>query len=50
MDCRQNKDDYPVHISDLDVPCSYLGVEDNNQLQTVHYLNYKKKIEAKLNV
>jgi len=50
MDCRQNKDDYPVHISDLEVPCSYLGVENNDQLQTVHYLNYKKKIEAKLNV
>ena len=50
MDCRKSKEDYPVHISDLEVPCSYLGVENNDQLQTVHYLKYKKKIEAKLNV
>jgi adenylate cyclase class 1 len=50
MDCRKNRDDYPVHISDVEVPCSYLGVENSNQLQTVHYLNYKKKIETKLNV
>jgi adenylate cyclase class 1 len=50
MDCRKSKEDYPVHISDLEVPCSYLGVENNDQLQTIHYLKYKKKIEAKLNV
>ena len=49
-DCRKSKDDYPVHITDIDVPCSYLSVENNDQLQTVHYLNYKTKIEAKINV
>jgi adenylate cyclase class 1 len=48
LDCRQNNDDYPVHITDIDVPCSYLGVENNNQLQMVHFLTYKKKIESKL--
>lgn len=50
VDCRKSKEDYPVHISDIDVPCSCLGVENREQLQTVHYLNYKKKIEARLSV
>ena len=50
MDCRKSKENYPVHISDLEVPCSYLGVESNDQLQTIHFLNYKKKMEAKLSV
>lgn len=48
LDCRQNNDEYPIHISDIDVPCSYLGVENNNQLQMIHFLTYKKKIESKL--
>jgi len=49
-DCRKNEDDYPVHISDIEAPCSYLGVESNGLLQTVHYLLYKKKMEAKLSI
>lgn len=47
LDCRKNNDDYPVHITDIDVPCTYLGVENNSQLQMVNFLNYKKKIESK---
>ena len=49
-DFRNSKDDYPVHITDIEVPCSHLGIENNAQKQTNNYLMYKKKIEAKLNV
>jgi adenylate cyclase class 1 len=48
LDCRKNDDHYPVHITDIDVPCSYLGVKNNSQLQMIYFLNYKKKIESKL--
>ncbi|MDD5577794.1 MAG: class I adenylate cyclase [Methylobacter sp.] len=46
---RQSKLDYPVHITDIDLPLSAFGIDSPNQLQTIHYLNYKQKIEAKLN-
>ncbi|MGZ8224248.1 MAG: hypothetical protein ACXW0H_04220, partial [Methylobacter sp.] len=46
---RQSKLDYPIHITDVDLPLSALGINSPDQLQTIHYLNYKQKIEAKLN-
>ncbi|MGZ8161445.1 MAG: class I adenylate cyclase [Methylobacter sp.] len=46
---RQSKLDYPIHITDVDLPLSALGIDSPDQLQTIHYLNYKQKIEAKLN-
>lgn len=50
MAFRKNKENYPIHITEIDVPCSMLGVENDAQLQTIHFLNYKKKIETKLNI
>jgi adenylate cyclase class 1 len=50
MAFRKNKENYPIHITEIDVPCSFLGVENDSQLQTIHFLNYKKKIETKLNI
>jgi len=47
---RQSKLDYPVYISDIDLPLSAFHIDNKEQLQTIHYLNYKQKIEAKLNV
>jgi len=47
---RHSKQDYPVYISDLDLPLSAFHIDSMEQLQTIHYLNYKQKIEAKLNV
>ncbi len=47
---RQSKLDYPVHITDIDLPLSAFHIDRLEQLQTIHYLNYKQKIEAKLNV
>jgi adenylate cyclase class 1 len=46
---RQSKLDYPIHITDIDLPLSAFGIDSPDQLQTIHYLNYKQKIEAKLN-
>ncbi|BBL77019.1 class I adenylate cyclase [Methylomagnum ishizawai] len=40
---------YPIHISDIDLPLSILGVETPEQLQTMHFLLYKRKIEQRLN-
>jgi adenylate cyclase class 1 len=50
LQSRQSKLDYPVHISDIDLPLSAFHIDRIEQLQTVHYLSYKQKIEAKLNV
>jgi adenylate cyclase class 1 len=50
LQSRQSKLDYPVHITDIDLPLSAFHIDRLEQLQTIHYLNYKQKIEAKLNV
>ncbi|MEO1889103.1 MAG: class I adenylate cyclase [Cycloclasticus sp.] len=47
---RKGVEDYPVYITDIDVPHEELGVENHGQLQTIHYLHYKQRIEDKLNV
>lgn len=49
LDFRSSGENYPIYISDIDIPDSLLG-SDDEQLQTIHYLNYKKKIENKINV
>ena len=49
MSNRKGNNNYPIHITHLEAPCYYLGVDNEDQLQTAHHLNYKKKIEAKLN-
>jgi len=45
---RQTADEYPFHISEIDVPCQILGVDNIKQAHTIHYLKYKQKIEFKL--
>lgn len=40
---------YPIYITDIDVPESVLDARSEGQVQTVHYLNYKKQIEDQLN-
>lgn len=46
---RQSGERYPIYITDLDVPLAILGVETPEQLQTIHCLDYKRKIEQRLN-
>lgn len=44
---RDRKSDYPVYISDLDLPFAAFNINSPEQLQTVHYLTYKQKIESR---
>jgi adenylate cyclase, class 1 len=50
LEFRLSKQNYPVYISDIDLPLSAFHIDSLEQLQTIHYLNYKQKIEGKLNV
>lgn len=40
---------YPIYITDIDLARGLLGADVTQGLQTVHFLNYKKRIEARLN-
>jgi adenylate cyclase class 1 len=40
---------YPIYITDIDLSHRIAGVAGADQLQTVHYLEYKKLIEERLN-
>lgn len=40
---------YPIYITDIDLARGLLGADATQGLQTVHFLNYKKRIEARLN-
>ena len=46
---RQSRQNYPIHISDIDLPPTSLSHGETSALQTLHFLKYKKKIEARLN-
>jgi len=47
---RNGKINYPIHITDIDLPLSAFRIDNPEQLQTIHYLNYKQKIEDKFNI
>ncbi len=40
---------YPIFITDLDLAPGLLGQRASNRVQIIEYLNYKKRIEEKLN-
>jgi adenylate cyclase class 1 len=40
---------YPIYLTDIDLARGLLGIDAAQGLQTVHFLNYKKRIEARLN-
>ena len=46
---RQNHHHYPIHITDIDVPLSVLGITATEEKQSTHFLQHKKKIEERLN-
>lgn len=46
---RHNNIRYPIYITDVDVNRTVLGADASTTLQTIHYLEYKKAIEQKLN-
>lgn len=49
MSKRSSGQTYPIYITDIDLARGLLGVDGSQGLQTVHFLNYKKRIEARLN-
>lgn len=46
---RESGARYPIYITDLDLAPSLLGDRPNSQVLVIEYLNYKKRIEQKLN-
>ena len=40
---------YPIYITDIDLPRTLLSDEPSGHIQTIHFLNYKKHIEQRLN-
>ena len=46
---RRSGQRYPIYITDIDGPRSMFGGEPGGRVQTVHFLNYKKQIEQRLN-
>jgi len=40
---------YPIYITDIDLPRTLLGNDTADHVQTVHFLNYKRNIEERLN-
>jgi adenylate cyclase class 1 len=40
---------YPIYITDIDVNPAMLGTDNVNGVQSIHFLNYKKRIESLLN-
>ncbi|MGR9045299.1 MAG: class I adenylate cyclase [Gammaproteobacteria bacterium] len=49
LNFRRSRQDYAIHISDIDVPLGLLNPGETATLQTLHFLKYKQKIEARLN-
>jgi adenylate cyclase class 1 len=47
---RSSGANYPIHITDIDLPLSAFRIDNPEQLQIIHYLNYKQKIEEKFNL
>ena len=47
---RRGQEEYPFHITEIEVPLDLLGVKHIDQVQSLHFLNYKQKIEEKLNL
>lgn len=49
LDRRASGELYPIYITDIDISRTTLGAEAASGQQTVHFLNYKKRIEKRLN-
>jgi len=49
LERRKSGAHYPIYITDIDLPRTLLGNDPGNHVQTIHFLNYKKNIEEKLN-
>jgi adenylate cyclase, class 1 len=50
IELRKHGQRYPIYITDIDLAHEIVGMTSTDQLQTVHYLAFKKQIEDKLNL
>lgn len=49
LQLRSSGQHYPIYITDISLDRSVVGEENVGKLQTLHFLNYKRRIEAQLN-
>ena len=49
LKARRSAEPYPIYITDIDVPLQELGVTGSTDVQTIHFLAYKQRVEQKLN-
>jgi adenylate cyclase class 1 len=47
---RGRDQDFPFYITDIDLNPAMLGTDTVNGVQSIHFLNYKKRIETLLNL
>lgn len=50
MERRKSGKRYPIHITDIDLAPELVGAKATERLQTIHYLEYKRQIEDRLNL
>lgn len=48
IELRREREHYPIHITDIGMSRSVLGEDGVNKVQTIHFLNYKRRIETEL--
>ena len=46
---RAGGERYPIYITDIDISRTETGIETAGALQTIHYLQFKKRVEDRLN-
>ncbi len=46
---RASGEHYPIYITDIDISKTLLNDDVVGELQTIHYLNYKRRVEEHLN-
>jgi adenylate cyclase class 1 len=49
LELRRGRQAYPIYITDISMSPAVLGEEGVGRIQTIHFLNYKHRIEEKLN-
>lgn len=49
LELRRSGQTYPIYITDIGMSRAVLGEAGVNKVQTIHFLNYKRRIETELN-
>jgi adenylate cyclase class 1 len=49
MQLRQSGQSYPIYITDISLDRAVVGEENMGKMQSVHFLNYKRRIEEQIN-